>query len=63
MTGIYGLLDALQSQGILSADQTMAARFVLLRFFRPSDDLANGLVAKVEARPDGSLWVNGARFR
>lgn len=63
LTGIYTLLDGMQSVGILSADQNMGARLVLLSFFRPSDDLANGLAAEIEARPDGSLWVNGIRRR
>lgn len=63
LTGIYTLLDEMQARGILVADQNMGARMVLLSLFRPSDDLANGLSSKVEARADGSVWVNGNRMR
>lgn len=63
LTGAHRMMDFLQSRGLISPDQNLGFRMMAASFFDPVDDQADELVSRIDARPDGSLYVNGARMR
>ncbi|QYK42969.1 MAG: hypothetical protein KF887_07695 [Paracoccaceae bacterium] len=62
LTGANALLDGAVAAGLASADDVGGARMMLGMFMRPGagDD---SLTSEIEARPDGSIHVNGMKMR
>jgi hypothetical protein len=62
LTGGNGFINALITMGLLTQEDATGARMAMAMFMEPGegDDV---LTSKVEARPDGSVYVNGQRMQ
>jgi hypothetical protein len=63
LTGSAKLLDSLIAIGVVPNRIATGLRMGLAMGFDREGDAGDVLVSKIEARPDGSLYVNGARMR
>lgn len=62
LTGADALLDGAVATGLATADDVGGLRMLMGMFLRPGPE-AGSLVSEVEARPDGSVLVNGMRVQ
>lgn len=62
LTGADGLLDGAVAAGLATADDVGGLRLLMGMFLRPGAE-AGSLVSEVEARPDGSVLLNGMRVQ
>ncbi len=62
VTGGNGLINSLIAMGLLTQDDATGARMAMAMFMEPGegDDV---LTSTIEARPDGSIYVNGQRMQ
>lgn len=62
LTGANALLDGAVAAGLATADDVGGLRMLMGMFLRPGD-APDSLTSEVEARPDGSVLVNGMRLK
>jgi Uncharacterized protein conserved in bacteria (DUF2125) len=62
VTGGNGLINSLIAMGVLTQEDATGARMAMAMFMEPGvgDDV---LTSTIEARPDGSVYVNGQRMQ
>ena len=63
LEGGYGLLEARAGAGPIRPEDATAARMVLAAGFDKVEGTEDRLTSRIDARPDGSVYVNGARMR
>lgn len=62
LTGADALLDGVVATGLATVDDVGGLRMLMGMFLRPGPE-AGSLVSEVEARPDGSVLLNGMRVQ
>lgn len=62
VTGGNGLINDLIAMGLLTQEDATGARMAMAMFMEPGEG-ADVLTSKIEARPDGSIYVNGQRMQ
>ena len=63
LRGVLGLIQTMSQAGLIPVPQAMMAQGMLPQFTRPGDDGSDHLISDLEARPDGSIYVNGTRVK
>jgi hypothetical protein len=62
LTGANGLINALITMGLLTQEDATGARMGMAMLMEPGEG-EDVLTSKIEARPDGSIYVNGQRMQ
>jgi hypothetical protein len=62
VTGANDLVSALITMGVLTQEDATGARMAMAMFMEPGEG-EDVLTSKIEARPDGSIYVNGQRMQ
>lgn len=62
LTGADALLDGAEATGLATADDVGGLRMLMGMFLRPGAE-PGSLISDVEARPDGSILLNGMRVQ
>ncbi len=63
LKGVTTLITTLSQIGLVPVPQAMMAQGMLPQFTRPGPDGGDHMISDIEAKPDGSIYVNGTRIK